>query len=392
VDAFFSLQGGLDRILRKRDVVLVDQRGTGQSNRMQCELGETQVDVGAEEARRLMKKCMEALPGNPAMYTTSLAIDDLDVVREALGYAQVNLYGGSYGTRVALSYLKYHEATTRAVIIDAVVPQDLALGPAIPVRSQATLERLIAACAANAACSKSFPTLDADFDKVKAQLKQGRVAVAMRDPVDGKPIEMKLSYGEMAGAIRMMLYQPEMHSLVPLFLHQAAAGDWVPLAAQVALTLRQTNEMLALGMHNSVICAEDVPFYKVDATERAEIARSYLGGIADEEIGALCTDWPRGPVKDGFKEPVKSAKPVLLLSGELDPITPPAYAARAAETLSNSRHIVAPGQGHTVLNRGCIPKLAAEFLDSADPKALDPACVQQLKSQPFFVRFTGPDP
>jgi len=227
---------------------------------------------------------------------------------------------------------------------------------------------------------------------VKAQLKQGRVAVKMRDPVDGRPIELKISYGEMAGAVRLMLYQPEMQSLLPLFLRQAAAGDWVPLTSQVALTLRQTNEMLAIGMHNSVICTEDVPYYKVDATERALIDRSYLGGLADGEIGALCQDWPRGPIKDGFKEPVTSAKPVLLLSGELDPITPPEYAARVATTLSNSRHIVAPGQGHTVLVRGCIPKLAAEFLDSADPKALDPACVQKLKAAPFFVRFTGPDP
>jgi pimeloyl-ACP methyl ester carboxylesterase len=106
----------------------------------------------------------------------------------------------------------------------------------------------------------------------------------------------------------------------------------------------------------------------------------------------MCASWPRGPIKAGFKEPVVSAKPVLLLSGELDPITPPEYAARAAATLSNSRHIVAPGQGHTVLARGCIPKLAAEFLDSADPEALDPACVQTLKPAPFFVRFTGPEP
>jgi pimeloyl-ACP methyl ester carboxylesterase len=394
VDAFFAMQGGLDRILRKRDIVLVDQRGTGASNRMQCALDELQggADYDPAETRRLVQKCMAGLPGNPAMYTTSLAIDDLDAVRKALGYEQVNLYGGSYGTRVALSYLKYHAASTRAVIIDAVVPQDLALGPAIAVESQAALERVIAACAADAGCKAAYPTLAADFDEVKARLRKGRVTVAMRDPVDGRPIELKLSYPEMAGAVRLMLYQPEMQALLPLFLRQAALGDWVPLAAQVAVTLRQTNQMLAIGMHNSVVCTEDVPFYKPDEAERAAVARSYLGGIADSAISDLCQDWPRGPIKDGFKEPVTSPKPVLLLSGELDPITPPAYAERAAATLSNSRHIVAPGQSHTVLTRGCIPRLAAEFLDSADPEALDPACVQQLKSAPFFVRFTGPEP
>ncbi len=391
-DTYFAMQGGLERILRQRDVVLLDQRGTGKSNRMQCALGDASGDYDPAAAERLMKECIKALPGNPALYTTSLAIDDLDAVRGALGYDAINLYGGSYGTRVALSYLKYHEATTRAVIIDAVIPQDLALGPGVPIQSQAVLEAVIAACAADAGCKAAYPTLSADFDAVRTQLKRGRVTVAMRDPVDGKPIEMKLAYAEMAGVVRLMLYAPESQALLPLFLRQAAAGDWVPLAAQVALSLRQVTDMLALGMHNSVVCTEDAPFYKLDPTESAALARSYLGGIADAAIADMCKHWPRGPIKDGFKEPVVSAKPVLLLSGELDPITPPAYAARAAATLSNSRHIVAPGQGHTVLMRGCIPRLAAEFLDRADPKALDPACVKTLKPAPFFVRFTGPEP
>ena len=392
-DTYFAMQGGLERILRQRDVVLLDQRGTGKSNRMQCAFGDgSSDDDDAKAMARLTRECLKALPGNPALYTTSLAIDDLDAVRAALGYDAINLYGGSYGTRVALSYLKYHEATTRAVIIDAVIPQDLALGPGVPIQSQAVLEAVIAACAADAGCKAAYPTLSADFDAVRTQLKRGRVTVAMRDPVDGKPIELKLSYAEMAGAVRLMLYAPESQSLLPLFLHQAAAGDWVPLAAQVALSLRQVTDMLALGMHNSVVCTEDAPFYKVDAAERASIARSYLGGLPDAAIGEMCAIWPKGPIKDGFKDPVVSAKPVLLLSGELDPITPPEYAARAAKTLSNSRHIVAPGQGHTVLTRGCIPRLAAEFLDSADPKALDPACVKTLKPAPFFVRFTGPEP
>ena len=392
VDAYFAMQGGFERILRRRDIVLLDQRGTGKSNRMQCGFGDSQAEYDPKATARLTRECMAQLPGNPALYTTSLAIDDLDAVRAALGYGQVNLYGGSYGTRVALSYLKYHAATTRAVIIDAVIPQDLALGPGVPVQSQAALERVVAACAADAGCKAAYPTLAADFAAVRAKLKQGRVTVAMRDPVDGKPIELKMSYAEMAGAVRLMLYSPESQSLLPLFLRQAAGGDWVPLAAQVALSLRQTTELLALGMHNSVVCTEDAPFYKDDPVERAAIGRSYLGGIADAAIAEMCLLWPRGPIKDGFKEPVASAKPVLLLSGELDPITPPEYAAHAAKTLSNSRHIVAPGQAHTVLARGCIPKLAAEFLDSADPKALDPACVQTLQAAPFFVRFTGPEP
>ena len=122
-----------------------------------------------------MKSPLWREPGDPALYTTSLAIDDLDAVRAALGYAEINLYGGSYGTRVALSYLKYHEATTRAVIVDAVVPQDLALGPGIAVESQRALDQMFARCAEDAACSKAFPTLGQDFAAVKARLQKAPV-------------------------------------------------------------------------------------------------------------------------------------------------------------------------------------------------------------------------
>lgn len=395
VDGFMAAPLAFERILRKRDVVLLDQRGTGGSNRMQCPEDRTLEGLEAYDRERMIaatRKCLAELPGDPALYTTSLAIDDLDAVRQALGYAQINLYGGSYGTRVALSYLKYHEASTRAVIIDAVVPQDMALGPAIAAESQRALDTAFARCAADPVCAKSFPTLVQDFETLKARLRKGPAKVAMRDPVDGKPLETTLTYAEMTGAVRMLLYAPESVAVLPLLLHQAAAGDLAPLTAQVLLTLRQTTEMLALGMHNSVVCVEDAPFYADDPEGEAREAASYMGGLASRAIRDMCSVWPKGPVKDGFKQPVTSAKPVLLLSGEHDPITPPAYAERAAETLANSRHLVAPGQGHTVLARGCLPKLAAEFLDALDPKGLNASCLKELRDTPLFVRFTGPEP
>jgi pimeloyl-ACP methyl ester carboxylesterase len=395
IDGFMAAPQAFERILRKRDVVLLDQRGTGGSNRMQCPEDRELEGLDAYDRERTLaatRKCLAALPGDPALYTTSLAIDDLDAVRQALGYDRINLYGGSYGTRVALSYLKYHEASTRAVIIDAVVPQDMALGPAIAAESQRALDAAFARCAADAVCKASFPTLTDDFEALKARLRKGPVKVAMRDPVDGKPLETTLTYAEMSGAVRMLLYSPEAVAVLPLLLHQAAAGDLAPLTAQVLLTLRQTTEMLALGMHNSVVCVEDAPYYVDDAQGEALEAASYMGGIASRAIEDMCSIWPKGPIKDGFKQAVTSAKPVLLLSGEHDPITPPAYAERAARTLSNSRHLVAPGQGHTVLARGCLPKVAAEFLDALDPKGLDASCIKEMGDTPLFVRFTGPEP
>jgi pimeloyl-ACP methyl ester carboxylesterase len=395
IDGYMAAPQAFERILRKRDVVLLDQRGTGGSNRMQCPEDRELDGRDAYDRARMIaatRKCLAALPGDPALYTTSLAIDDLDAVRQALGYERINLYGGSYGTRVALSYLKYHEASTRAVIVDAVVPQDMALGPAIAIESQRALDAAFARCATDAVCAAAFPTLAQDFAALAARLKKGPAKVAMRDPVDGKPLETTLSHGEMVGAVRMLLYSPEAVAVLPLLLHQAAAGDLAPLTAQVLLTLRQTTEMIALGMHNSVVCVEDAPFYAPDAAGAALEDSSYMGGLASRAIADMCSVWPKGPIKPGFKEPVTSAVPVLLLSGEHDPITPPAYAERAAKTLQNSRHLVAPGQGHTVLARGCLPKVAAEFLDALDPKGLDAACIKEMGETPLFVRFTGPEP
>lgn len=395
IDGFMGAPQAFERILRKRDVVLLEQRGTGGSNRMQCP-DDPELEGTADYDRAKMieatRKCLAALPGDPALYTTSLAIDDLDAVRRALGYDAINLYGGSYGTRVALSYLKYHEASTRAVIIDAVVPQDMALGPAIAVESQRALDTAFARCAADPVCAKSFPTLTQDFETLKARLRKGPVKVAMRDPVDGAPLETELNYAQMSGAVRMLLYSPESAAVLPLLLHQAAAGDLAPLTAQVLLTLRQITDMLALGMHNSVVCVEDAPFYEDDPAGAALEEASYMGGVASRAIRDMCSVWPKGPMKQGFKEPVTSAKPVLLLSGEHDPITPPAYAEHAARTLTNSRHIVAPGQGHTVLARGCLGKVAAAFLDDLDPKGLEVGCVKALGATPLFVRFSGPEP
>lgn len=395
IDGFMAAPQAFERILRRRDVVLLDQRGTGGSNRMQCPDDAANAELAEYDRARTItaiRDCLTKLPGDPALYTTSIAIDDLDAVRVALGYDQINLYGGSYGTRVALSYLKYHEASTRAVIIDAVVPQDMALGPAIALESQRALDTAFARCARDAECNKSFPTLVADFETLKTRLRQGPLKVSMRDPVDGKPLETRLTYSEMTGAVRMLLYGPESVAVVPLILHQAAKGDLAPLTAQVLLTLRQTTEMIAIGMHNSVVCVEDAPYFVADPASDAAEAATYMGDQTSGVIRDMCSVWPKGPIKDGFKQPVVSAKPVLLLSGEHDPITPPAYAERAAQTLSNSRHLVAPGQGHTVLARGCLPRLAATFLDDLDPKGLDARCLKELGDSPLFVRFTGAEP
>src|SRR5690606_32066662 len=211
-------------------------------------------------------------------YTTSVAIQDLDAVREALGYERVNLYGVSYGTRVAQAYARRYPERTRAVILDGVVPLDLALGPDISLDAQRALDLLFERCEADAACGERFPELRARFARLHAQLRDAPVQLVLADPVSAELTEMVFTHEQFQGIVRMFSYAPETVALLPLLIdHAAQTGDFVPLAAQTSLLLREVGESIATGMHNAVVCTEDIPFVQDDAAMRAELDDTYLG-------------------------------------------------------------------------------------------------------------------
>jgi pimeloyl-ACP methyl ester carboxylesterase len=390
------LDAAFGRVREFRDIVLVDQRGTGDSNRMSCDFDRDwepeDLDTDVRVAVAWMNDCKTRLPGDVRFYTTSVAIDDLDAVRVALGLKQINLYGGSYGTRVALAYLRKYPDAVRSVIIDGVVPQDMTLGPQISLESQRAAEQMFQRCAKDEACAKAFPKLAEEFDAVIERLRGKPIAVVIRDPISGERLETQMTYDGVAAAVRMLLYSTESVSLLPLIIHAAAAGDYQPLASQATLVRQQMTDLMAIGMHNAVICTEDAPFYADDPATHQRMRETYLGTFAFDMLSQVCGAWPKGIMDAGFKDAVTSDKPVLLLSGEIDPITPPANAEHALKTLSNAQHLVAPNQGHIVAMRGCAPKLIGEFMKSADAKGLDGACLKALHGAPFMVRFTGSEP
>jgi pimeloyl-ACP methyl ester carboxylesterase len=143
-------------------------------------------------------------------------------------------------------------------------------------------------------------------------------------------------------------------------------------------------------MFYAVACTEDAPF--IDLDEAAARAEGTFFGDRTEVLLEVCTAWRPGTLSAGWDAPVVSDVPVLLLSGEADPVTPPRYAARVAETLPNSLHVVGPGMGHGLLGRGCVDDLVADFIAAGSADGLDAACVQQLEPPPFFVSPTGPRP
>ncbi|MGB5210979.1 MAG: alpha/beta hydrolase [Gammaproteobacteria bacterium] len=380
-------------IHRHMDIILVDQRGTGGSAPLDCPRPpELEWDVSSEQISALSTECLESLDRDPAPFTTSLAVQDLDAVRAALGYQTLHLYGGSYGTRVAMHYLRRYPEQTKSLILDGVVPPGLALGPDIALRAQQALDQLFSRCASDPACNQRFPNLAGQFQSLRQRLMDDPVSMTLPHPVSGEPVELEFGQAALVTAIRLLSYNDNGISLLPLLISNAAEGRMTPLAAQSLMVAEGLGEALSAGMHNTVVCSEDLPFVRMDRDQWQALDSSYLGRAPLEGLQAVCKIWPTGPVDPDLREPLVSDHPVLLLSGSVDPITPPAYADMAQQGLSASRHLVVEGHGHGVAALGCLPRLLDEFITTGDAAAIDASCLERITPAPIFLDFSGPGP
>jgi pimeloyl-ACP methyl ester carboxylesterase len=393
---YASVAGAFARVHRDRDIVLVDQRGTGGSNPLDCREGEdflyraSEAEVAADTARCLAD--LEAR-ADVAEYTTSIAVRDLDAVRAALGYERIDLYGGSYGTRVAQHYLRRFPTRVRALILDGVVPVGRAIGPDTPLDAESVLEAIFARCARDGPCSRRFGDPNESYRRVRAALVEHPVAVSLADPTNGEPQHLEFGELQLAAVLRLASYTSEYAALLPLLLDAAAAhADYAPLAAQFLLTSREYSGLLALGVHNSVVCTESVPFYDPRTIDRGRLARTFLGTTQLDGLAAMCRIWPRGVLDPDFHAPLVSDVPVLLLSGGDDPVTPPRYAAEAARGYPHSLSIVLAGLGHGQLTAPCMDRILAAFLERASVAGLDIACTRSVRPMPFFTSANGPAP
>jgi pimeloyl-ACP methyl ester carboxylesterase len=394
VQFYTSYYWAFEDVRRNRDILLIDQRGTGESATMDCEFdddileGEYSVEVTVEYTER----CLEQLPHDPRFFTTSVAVSDMEAVREALGYPALNLYGVSYGTRVAQHFARRYPDSTRTVVIDGVVPPQLSLGPEIATESQKAVDNILARCAEDEACNDSFPDVAADFERVVAELRDAPVTIDVPNPSTGRPESLEFGEGELAGAIRLLAYHPNSIALMPLLIHEAGKGNYVPLGSQFMMTMIAMADAMSLGMHNSVMCTEDVPFFDKASIDYDGLAASYMGTFQIDALEAICSVWPAGPIDDEFKVPLMTDLPFLLLSGDADPITPPRYADLAAVDLENATHLIGKHQGHGQISVGCTPQLVANFIDAADGSGLDATCLERSFVMPFFLDFSGPNP
>ena len=395
IQGYAPLLGAFAGIRRERDLVLVDQRGTGGSNRLDCDMPEDALEGGEIPPAKLAvlaRDCLTKLPGRARYYTTSIAVQDLDAVRAALGYGQLNLFGSSYGTRVAQHYARRFPQHTRAVVLDGVVPPALALVPNVAIESQRALEGVFARCAADPECDRRFPALASQFGKLDASLRRETMPVRLADPVTGESRIIRVTRAHLIAMARMLIYSPATASILPLVLHEAATnGDFAPLAAQAEMAGKDLERMIAIGMHNSVVCAEDAPHF-AEAVDRKALEATAIGPLMLDGMTAICGVWPRGPVDPDFAEPLDSAVPALLVSGEFDPATPASWGALAAKGFRNGLHVVVPGQGHGQMRLPCVQKLLRAFIDAGNAAALDTACVDSIRPAPFFLSFSGTAP
>lgn len=388
-ESFLLLDRIFSKVSNRRDFYLVDQRGTGRSHPQHCDTDDEatlMLEINADQIRDMTLDCLAQFDGDPRFYTTSIAIEDFERVRRALEVEQWNLFGTSYGTRVGQHYMRRHPDSIRTAVLDSVIHPAMNLGPEIPVRSQDTLDAVLRRCAQSAPCNDRFPDLEAGLDRLLESLGEAPRTVAFEDLQTGEHRELQFTSEHLIGLLRMSLYSPEQISTLPPMLHAAYAREnFSALARGVSNLVEELDLTIAMGMHNSVVCTEDVRFYDPGDIDRDAIEASYMGDRILRTLIETCRHWPVGEMDEDFKEPLTSGIPSLLFSGEQDPITPPAYAETAARGLSRARHFVLPGQGHSVSFRGCAPVMVARFVEAGSADELDGQCLERLGAEPLFL-------
>lgn len=388
------------RLNNRRDIVFVDQRGTGDSAPLACQdpEDETLADQSVPERQlRQIVQCKAALLRRPyikaesdlGFFTTAIAVQDLDAVRRQLGAERIDLVGGSYGTRVALEVLRQFPKTVRRSVIDGVAPPDMALPSSFSTDNQAAFDRLAESCADDPACAKAHPDLHARFAALLQSLPR---EVKAQHALTGREETFTLTRELVLGAVRGALYSPPLAAALPEAVDAATRGDYAGLIGLAATQLARKSSRLAIGMHLSVICAEDLPRVAASADKPgADFGTAFAGNYEK-----LCAVWPRGAVPPAFYTLPKSESPVLVLSGGIDPATPPRHGERVARALGPmARHVVVANAGHGVMTIGCMRDVVFRFIDAAsdaEALAVDAACAAQVPRPPAFVSLRSANP
>ena len=371
-----------------RDIVFIDQRGTGLSGKLDCESTPAQEAMTEEQLEAEVVACIGRLKANYAAYGTASATRDIEQVRQALGYAKVNVWGGSYGTRLAQAYARAYPAQVRSLLLDGVAAPDQVI-PAGGKDSQAALDALFRQCAAEPGCARAFPNARAEFSALAAKVAAGGVKVEIADPRTAAPLKLPMTSSRFLATVHSILYSPADSRRLPFLIHSAAQGRWEPFMARrnVAADF-SADGATSMVLHLAVICAEDLPRLTPEL-RAADATESALSAPMAARLPALCRaiNVPAVPLA----APTQITAPTLMLSGALDPVTPPRRAEAAAKSIANAQHLVVANAGHGISPLGCAPRLLREFLDRPDAP-VQAACLKDIPVPGFQLGSAGPQP
>lgn len=371
------------RVRATRDVVFIDQRGTGLSGRLDCPHEKNQDSLTEEQIEAAMKKCIAAVKVPFSAYSTANAASDIEQVRLALGYSSINLLGASYGTRLAQHYARAYPAKVRAMVLDGVTAPDQAI-PAAGQDSQIALERLFADCSADQACNAAFPALREEYATLTTRAAAG-IKLEMTDPRTARPNQVSIHLDRFQGTVHSILYSPLDRGRLPFLINSAYNNRWQPFVARQNVGADFSPDgLVAPLMHLAVVCAEDVPFLKAGDRHNNTLAGPLL-----ERYLTLCDSMASAPAPAPATTPITA--PVLMLSGALDPVTPPRRAIAAARYMTASQHLIVANAGHGIIQLGCAPRLLREFLDQPERKVAA-QCLDEIPASSFQLGNAGPRP
>jgi len=360
-----------------RDMVLVDQRGTGSSGRIDCpvDAAESPQEVfGTLFDPEQTRECLQEIKqrANPTLYTTDTVVDDLDEVRQSLGYDKVLLWGGSGGTRTALVWMRRHPDRVVGAMLDGVAPTDFRAPSTMASGCQDTLDAVLIECRQQASCNAAFPNLEADFQKLLALFDDRPVATHIIDQ-QGTKVPVEMHRGDFAYAVRGVIYRSRSLVKVPAMLHRAAtSGDLHPFAQAYWQRQVGLRPYVAMGVHFGIYCSEDLPF--IAESEVAGFTDgSFVGRYLYDQYRGACDVWEATPVDRSFLRPVESEIPVLIISGYYDPSTPISMGEQIAAHLPNSRHVRVRNESHAA-EFGCALPAAIQFLTTGTLEDLGPIC------------------
>ncbi|HET9188079.1 MAG TPA: alpha/beta hydrolase [Acidothermaceae bacterium] len=375
-----------------RDLVFIDQRGTGDSNPLTCPSFPSADDKAA--FTRSVESCLASLPADIRFYTTAMFVDDVDQVLGALGYRTANLMGISYGTTAEQVMLLRHPKRVRTVTLFSGTPLNAPLFERFPANVQAALDGVFARCEADSACGQAFPDLAGDWQSVWSALSQAPWVLPAASSPTGQAVT--LDTASLASLTNNLLRNSITAAWLPVMVHTlATVSDHESAIASVATALLGSGFPLSTSDQNPMVtypimCNEPWESFRPEALADQRDSFEYASDLASAQWWQqVCALIPKSPVAAvGKNTPPSSSVPVLALNGSADPIEPPSNMANAERLWPNGMHVVEPAQGHDINGdawSACLTSLTDRFISAGSVAGLDTSCLADIPARPFAL-------